>query len=297
MAVYKRAYRPYEGAYTPLRSRFMVIPRFAWSSLFESRVVLSFYFAAFIPALLAAAFIYIVNSPTAQAFLSLQGATFLQVNNLFFMKYLVVQAFFCFLFAALIGPGLMSVDFANDALPLFLSRPISRADYLLGKFTVIAAILSTITWIPALLLFFLQASLTGFNWFANNLWIAGSIVLGSVVWIIVLTLLVLALSAWVRWKVAATALTIVVFFVIPGFGEAINEVLRTYWGKLLNLSYLIGLVWTHLFDGPLTDPQAGTVHPRFIDLPLWVACLMLTFVVALSIWMLHMKLKPREVVR
>ena len=296
MAVYKRNYRPYDGAYTPLEWRFLVIPRFALSSLFESRSLLSFYFATFLPALAAAAFIYLVNSQSAQALIGLTGQTFLVVNAFAFERYLAVQAFFCFLLTAWVGPGLVSVDFANDALPLFLSRPFTRTDYLLGKFTVIAGLLSTITWVPALLLFGLQSSLAGWTWFAQNYWIAGSILLGCLVWITVLTMLVLAVSAWVRWKVAATALMVVIFFVVPGFGEAFNEVLRTNWGRLLNLGYLIQQVWNNLFRiGP--QVRSNNLAPRFVDVPVWSAWLVLSLVVLVSLWALNRKLKAREVVR
>ena len=299
MAVYKRSYKPYEGVFTPLRWRFLVIPRFAIGSLFESRPLLTFYMASFAPALVAAAFIYLVNSPTAQALIGLSDQTFLKVNGFFFEKYLAVQAFFCFLFTAWVGPGLMSVDFANDALPLYLSRPFTRTDYLLGKLTVVAGLLSTITWVPALLLFAFQSSMAGPKWLWDNLYIGSAILLGSLVWIAVLSMLVLAVSAWIRWKVAATAVMVGIFFMVPGFGEAFNEVLRTNWGKLLNLGYLIGRIWNDLFR---VESQVRPVFPRdvaarFRDVPVWSAWLVLTVVVLLSLWALNKKLKPREIVR
>lgn len=297
MAVYKRYYKPYEGSYTPLQWRFLVIPKFAWSGLFESRAMLTFYLAAFLPSLVAAAFIYLVNSPTAQAFLSISDPNnnFLKVNAFFFEKYLAVQAFFCFLFTAWVGPGLMSPDFANDALPLYLSRPFTRRDYLVGKFTVIAGLLSTITWMPALFLFLFQSSMAGWKWAWDNLFIAPAILIGSLLFIVVLSMLVLAISAWIRWKIAATAVMVGVFFLIPGFGEAFNEVLRTHWGKLLNIGYLIGQVWNHLFRIP--PFVRGNLPPRFEDVPVWSAWAVLLGVIAFSLWLLNKKLQPREVVR
>ena len=65
-----------------------------------------------------------------------------------------------------------------------------------------------------------------------------------------LSLLALAMSAWVQWRIAASALIVGIFFVAAGFGQAFNAVLRTYWGYLLNLSYLIKIVWEDLFDMP-----------------------------------------------
>ena len=43
--------------------------------------------------------------------------------------------------------------------------------------------LSWITWVPGLVLFVVQASLAGWRWMKDNLWIADAIVWGSLVWI------------------------------------------------------------------------------------------------------------------
>ena len=64
---------------------------------------------------------------------------------------------------------------------------------------------------------------------------------GAWVWILMLALLALALSAWVKWKPAAGALMFGVFFVAAGFGAVINAVQRTNWGHLFNISHLIGV--------------------------------------------------------
>lgn len=50
----------------------------------------------------------------------------------------------------LVGPDLISQDLRYNALPLYLSRPLRRRDYFLGKLGVIVGFLSTITVGPAL---------------------------------------------------------------------------------------------------------------------------------------------------
>jgi uncharacterized membrane protein HdeD (DUF308 family) len=59
---------------------------------------------------------------------------------------------------------------------------------------------------------------------------ASGIFFGGWIWVLILSLLALALSAWVKWKPAAGALMFGVFFVAAGFGATINGVQRTYWG-------------------------------------------------------------------
>ena len=91
---------------------------------------------------------------------------------------------FAFFLTLLIGPPLVSRDLTNNALPLYLCRPFSRAEYVVGKMAVLLILLSLITWVPGLLLFLFQAYLEGGGWIAANLWIAGAIFVGSLVWIL-----------------------------------------------------------------------------------------------------------------
>jgi hypothetical protein len=100
----------------------------------------------------------------------------------------------------------------------------------------------------------------------------------------------------VRWRIAATALMMAIFFVLPGFGVVVNAILRTRWGSLLNLSYLITNVWWHLFRIPVTDGPTDRLT-RLGQVPLWAAWTTLLAVCALCVWVLNRKLKAREAVR
>jgi len=152
-----------------------------------------------------------------------------------------------FVLTAFTGPGLISPDIANGALPLYFCRPFSRAEYVLGKVSVLAILLSEMTWIPGLVLFAVQASLAGSAWTWDHLWIAGSLILSSLIWIAILSLLATALSAWVKWRIVAGALLLAVLFFGAGFAQAINAVMRTQSGYFLNIGYLMATVWTALF--------------------------------------------------
>jgi ABC-2 type transport system permease protein len=110
---------------------------------------------------------------------------------------------------------------------------LSRAEYVLGRACVILFLLSLITWIPGLLLFGIEASLSGASWAWTNKSFAVGIVLGSWLWISVLALVALALSAWVRWKLVAGAMVLGVMFVNSGFANAVNAVMRTELGKVV----------------------------------------------------------------
>ena len=93
----------------------------------------------------------------------------IDINPRFFLNFLGWQSMLALFLAAFVGPGQISPDLANNALPLYLARPFSRAEYVLGKLSVLLILMSLMTWVPGLLLFILQAALEGNGWFGQNL--------------------------------------------------------------------------------------------------------------------------------
>src|SRR5437762_7325929 len=226
MAVYKRSYRGYAGSVTSEWSRFAIIPRYAYRGLFRSKIMTAFFVICFVPPLVFLFLIYLANNigSFAKVF-GVTGATSpFAVDGEFFATYLGIQAGLSFVLTAFVGPGLISGDLANRALPLYLSRPFSRAEYVLGKMSVLLILLSLITWVPQLLLFLFQSYLEGASWFANNLWLAGAIVIGSGVWILLLALISQTISALVKWRVVASVAMLGLMCVPSVFAEFINEV-------------------------------------------------------------------------
>jgi len=142
---------------------------------------------------------------------------------------------------------LISGDLANGALPLYFCRPFTRSEYVLGKASVLVILLSQITWVPGLVLFIVQATLAGPSWAWDHLWIAGSLIISSLIWISILSLLAMALSAWVKWRIVAGAALLAMLFFGAGLAQAINAVLRTEVGHFVNLAYLMNIVSNALF--------------------------------------------------
>jgi ABC-2 type transport system permease protein len=286
MAIYKRGYRAYSGPLTPERWRFFVLTRYAWRTMFQSRLLTAFFVLSFFYPLGALLAIYLNANETILSLLH-QGSAPLTIGNKFFSVFVSVQGSFAFFIAAFIGPGLVAPDLANGALPLYLGRPFSRADYVLGKMMVLFGLLSFITWLPGLLLFAAQAGVAGHGWIWDNLWLARAIFLGSLIWILILSLLALALSAWVKWKVAAAALMLAIFFLGAGFGQAINLILRTKQGTLTDIGNLMNVVWHDLFR----------LEGRVVDFPPGEAWIMLVLICCGCLALLNRKLRPHEVVR
>ena len=290
MAVYKRTYKGYEGALTPEWSRFLILPRYAWASLFKQRFLLIFFVVCFFYPIGCAVFLYLNANLGALASLIPGAAQMkgLEVGGAFFNIFTATQGSLAFILTSFIGPGLISPDLANNALPLYFCRPFSRTEYVLGKLGVVAILLSSITWIPGLVLFLMQWSLADANWFAQNSWLAWSIFLGNVIWILLISLLALAISAWVRWKVVAGAALLLIFFLGTGLSAAINAVMRTTNGEWIDIGANIARVWSELFRVKLGDSETISVEEAWVSL----FCAL-----ALCLWLLWKKIRAYEVIR
>src|SRR5579864_9395430 len=224
MAIYRRNYKPYSGTTTPEWSRFLVLFRYSRRNLFRSKFMTAFFVVCFFYPVVCLAAIYLAHSAS---FLVQHGVPtgVLSIDNRFFYAFVSVQGVFAFLLTAFAGPGLISPDLANGVLPLYFCRPFSRAEYVLGKSSVLAILLSQITWIPGFILFIVQGSLAGPRWTWDHLWILGSLLISSLVWITILALLAMTFSAWVKWRIVAGALMLALMFFGAGFAQAINAVL------------------------------------------------------------------------
>jgi ABC-2 type transport system permease protein len=288
MAVYERTYRRYTGPLTPERTRFLTLPRYAYREVFQSKLFVAFFVLACLPALVDAVIIYLHHNLSALGRLQIPLDRLLPIDAYFFRDFVVgAQSALAFFLALFVGPGLVSADLRNNALPLYLSRPFSRQEYVLGKLAVLLILLSAITWVPGLLLFFLEGYLEGFGWIGKNVQIGWAIFASSWAWILVLSLLTLAISAWVKWKPVARLALLVLFFVLRGWGAAIDGVLRTHWGGLISIMQLNDTVRSALFGVPPMDEGP----------PVWSAWIALLAMGLLSLALLARRVKPFEVVR
>ena len=287
MAVYKQTYKGYEGRRTASWSRFLILTRYSYARLFQSKFPVLFTAACLFFPVGCAIFIYLShNSPLLDAS-GLRSGAMPEVDGQFFYVYCMVQGTMAFLLTTLVGPSLIAPDLANGAMSLYLSRPFSRAQYVAGKMAVLLVLLSLITWIPALLLYLIQVGCVGWSWAQSHAWLAGSILVGLWVWILILSLIALALSAWVKWKIAAGALILGVFFGGAGFGAAINAILRTHYGALIDLRQVIHTIWADLFRHSLV----------VTDLSVEEAWLMLGVSCCLCLWLLAKRIRAFEVVK
>lgn len=309
MAVYEHLYGAYEGEAHSAWSRFLVIPRYALREVFKSKLFTTIFILCFIYPLIAAILVYLHHNANALALLQINVRELLPIDASFFQTFLQVQGAFAFILTVLVAPPLISRDLANNALPLYLCRPLSRIEYVLGKMAVVVYLLSLVTWVPGLLIFFFQASLGGFGWLLANLWMIWAIFFGSMAWIVLLSLIALAVSSLVRWRVVASGAMLGLFFVPSAFGEIVNNLFLTRAGNLISLWATMNSSWRGLFG--LFERQTGAIRgtvtnpiyqEQFFDIvllepPLWASWLVLVLVCAVCVWVLARKVRAYEVIK
>jgi len=287
MAVYERTYKGYLGGLTPAWSRFLVLPRYTLKIVFASRIFLAFFVGCFIPSVSLGVIIYLTHNMKILQLLGIRPGDLALVDSQLFMNFLWSQGFFLgFVMVLIVGPALLSADMSNNALPLYLSRPFNRTEYVLGKMSVLMILLSAITWIPNLILFFFQGYMAGWEWTSARLHVPIAIFLSSWIWILTLSLLALAISASVKRKMTARVLLFGTVTILGAFGGIIGEGMGQDWGHNLNLIQSTTVIWAALFGA------SGPPEPS-----VWTAWITPLAAVGVSLMVLSRKIRAYEVVR
>ena len=306
MAVYEQTYKPYSGKLTPEWSRFLIIPRHAFRAVFNSKLFTAFYVICFLPLLVEAILIYLHHNFTALTIFQTNARQLIPIDGSFFETFVIIQGCIGFFVALLVGPPLVSRDLRNNALPLYLCRPFSRTEYVMGKMSVLLILLSFITWAPQLLMFLFQSYLEGFAWLRDNLWIASAIIIGGLVWILLLALLSQTISAIVKWRIVASGVMLGVVFIPSAFAGIVNILFQTHWANIISLSALMLNITAGLFGTfdrvggrfQVTDFDDNVVREVLLmEPPLWASWAALFIFCAICLAILHWKVKAYEVVR
>jgi len=104
-------------------------------------------------------------------------------------------------------------------------------------------------------------------------------------WLLVLSLVAMASSAYVRWRVVAAAVSLAFFFILSGVAEMIDNVLRVRWGHIIDPAWAVNQVWRALLGvAPIEGPGAAASA--------WA----LAAIVLLLVVVIERKLRPVEVV-
>jgi hypothetical protein len=143
-----------------------------------------------------------------------------------------------------------------------------------------------VTIFPALLIFTMQVGMAGWGWLSQRWYLGFGVFFGFALWIVLVSLVALACSAYVKWRLVAGALVFGFFLILAGASQIINNILRVEWGSLLNPSWAMQQVWRWLlWSEPMDGPSPETCAVILIGLA----------VVLIAV--LERKLRPVEVIK
>jgi len=278
MPIHDQSYRRYKGARESARSAWTVIASSGIVNLIKKRSFIGLVIFSWIPFIVRAVQIYIsANFPQA-AILAPKAETFRQ----FFDQ----QGIFVFFVTIYIGAGLIANDRKANALQIYLSKPLTRAEYIAGKMAILVTFLLLVTWLPAMLLMLLQVLFAGsFSFLTSNVYLLPAITLFSLVQVLVAAFTMLALSSLSN----SSRFVAVMYTGTVLFTEAMFNVLRGIMGTS-SVSWL---------SFPASLNQIGDLIfrvPLRYDTPAAVSAIVLLALVAVSISVLERKVRGVEVV-
>jgi ABC-type transport system involved in multi-copper enzyme maturation permease subunit len=197
MPLHDVSYRRFGGERTPRLSRSAALARSGLELLIRRRRFWLLLALGWAPAVVRGAQIYIAGQiPQAGDW----AARWFEVSPELWKNFLTQQIFpLGSLVALYAGAGAIATDFARGALVIYLAKPISRTDYLLGKALPILGALLAITLVPALALLAFQLGLSeDLRLLREAPWLPLSILGYSFLAASHLTLTVLAVSSLTR---------------------------------------------------------------------------------------------------
>ncbi len=145
--IYEQHYRRLDAS-IPLRNqRWIPIAREGLKALVSFRAYLALIAIAWLPVFARLVQVYITTRfPEARRIVPVDDKFFFDASS-------GIQIVFMLLMAAYAGAGLIANDMRTGGLLLYLSRPLTIGDYILGKVSILFASLSMVTLVPNLVLF------------------------------------------------------------------------------------------------------------------------------------------------
>lgn len=187
MPIHDQGYRRYGGGKARGQG-WLVIARAGVRTFFSKRAFIGLILLAWMPFLVRAVQIYAAANMPQAAFLAPSAETFRQ--------FLEQQGIFVFFVTVYAGAGLIANDRRANALQIYLSKPLTRAEYIFGKLAVLMTFLLLVTWIPAIVLLIVQIAFAGnFTFFRNNFYLFPAITVFAFIQVSTVAVTMLALSS------------------------------------------------------------------------------------------------------
>jgi ABC-2 type transport system permease protein len=279
MPIHDQSYRRYRGLRENTRSAWTVIAINGIKSALRRRAFVGVWLFAWVPFIVRAVQFYLAaNYPQFSSLVAPTPETF--------RSFLEAQSFFVFMTTIYVGAGLISNDRRANALQIYLSKPLTRADYIGGKLAILLTFLLLITWVPAIMLLFLQAMFAAsFKFIGEHLYLIPAITIASILECLVASIAMLALSSLSK----SSRYVAILYTGIMLFTGAIYGVLRMVTGSSV-------VSWVS-FTASLEQVVdfIFRIPPRY-ETPVSVSFIVLLALMAVSLSILERRVRGVEVV-
>jgi ABC-2 type transport system permease protein len=276
--IHDQGYRRFAGRRDARGNAWLVIASAAVRTLLANRKFAALLLVAWAPFVYQVGKVYLSTNFPQVALLAVTAETF--------RSFLEYQGIFVFFVTVYAGAGLIANDRRANALQIYLSKPLTRVEYVAGKAATLVVLLLVVTWVPAMLLLLVQILLAGSVQFVRqNLFLFPAITVFALVQVLLATFTMLALSSLSK----SSRFVGVMFAGIILFTDAIQ-----------------GMFWalTRASGASLISPtaslnQVGDIifrkAPRY-DTPWALSLLVIVVLIAVSAWVLERRVRGVEVV-
>lgn len=221
MPIHDQGYRRYGGDKARGRA-WLVIVATGVRAMLGNRRWIVLMVASWIQFLVRAVQFYLAANFSQAGMLNPTAATFRD----FFDK----QDIFVFIMTVTLGSSLIAQDRRANALQIYLSKPLTRAEYIFGKLGILVTFLLLITWVPAILLLVVEVVFAGnFTFLRANAYLFPAITVFALVEVVMVSTSMLALSSLsTNSRFVGILYTALIFF-----SNALYGVLRAVTGSTM----------------------------------------------------------------
>jgi len=277
--IHDQGYRRYVGSRAAVGRSWQVITRAGIWTVLTKRSFIALMLMAWSPFVVRAVQIYIASNFSQASFLAPKAETF--------REFLGQQGIFVFFVTIYVGAGLIANDRRANALQVYLSKPLTRAEYVAGKLAILFLFLASVTWLPAISLLIIQIMFAGSFAFArDNMFLLPAITLFSLLQVLVASSTMLALSSMSK----SSRFVGIMYAGLIFFTTALFNAIRGITGRS-------SFAWISPTE---TLEQIGNVIFRLpppFQLPPALAVLTIVVLVAGSAWILERRVRGIEVVQ
>lgn len=278
MPIHDQSYRRYTGIREEPGTAWMVIAMTGIRAALSKKLFLFVMLAAWAQFFVRAVTFYLsANIPTMDV---------LAPSPETFRQFFEIQGTFVFFVTIYVGSGLIANDRRTNALQIYLSKPLTRAEYVAGKLGILVCFLLMVTLVPAMGLLLVQMLFSAsFTFLRENLFLIPAITLYALVEVLLNAFVVLALSSLstsVRYTAMLYAGTVLFTGIVYNIVSAATRSTALAWlSYRANLEQISDVIFRN--------------SPRY-DSPWLLSMLAIVTLIAVSLVVLERRVRGVEVV-